>query len=61
MSSKFVVEDNTGRGRHAVAEEISMKRVFPKYTMVWNMSFEELTQLHAAMGKYIAGEREKRG
>ena len=59
--SSFIVEDNNERGRHSLTEEISMKRKFPKYTMVWKMTFEELIELHAVMGKYIAGEKEQRG
>jgi hypothetical protein len=54
--AEFVVGDNPERGgRHA--PEIRIERKMPRFTMFWDVSFEELVALQESIGTYIAGER----
>lgn len=52
----FIVQDTEDRLIRE-NEEVTIMRVFPKYKMLWKMSFEDLVELHTTIGKYIAGPR----
>lgn len=56
MDSNFIVGDNPDSGRKT-DQDILVERKFPRYTMFWAMSFEELVALQESIGTFIAGER----
>lgn len=54
--SNFIVQDTEDRLIRP-EEEVTIMRVFPRYKMLWKMSYKELVELQTTIATYIAGER----